>query len=255
MRKSRFLASLALAAIGAALGGASLSAQTMSGPEVMARHFRLGQPKTAVISMTMTITKNGKALNRSMQTYAAGDNAKGETENKLIKFLAPGDIKGSGFLTFKKVDGATESQLWLPAMGKVRRLSSGASDQDQAFFGSDFTNRDISGYSEGDFTYKLLSSDAAAYQVEATPKSAMSFTRLVYSIDAKSFTSSRIEYWKDAKLIKTQTMTWENIKGYFVLAESSMVSTSGSNTVIKMTDVKLDTPFAADTFTERFLRQ
>ncbi len=166
MRKSTLLAALSLAV----LLPAALSAQALTAPEVMARHFRLPKPVTSIVSMSMTITKNGKSLSRSLQTWAAGDNSRGEVERKLIKFLAPGDIKGSGFLSSRKVDGSTESQLWLPAMGKVRRLSTGASDQDQAFFGSDFTNRDISGFTEFDFAYRFLPFSAEAYLVEATPK-------------------------------------------------------------------------------------
>ena len=100
-----------------ALGGSAF-AQAVDGAEVMDRYYHAAKPKTQIMSMTMSISKGGSTLTRSMATWTQGDNAKGEVEQKVIKFSAPGDIKGSGFLTAKKVDGSKESQLWLPAMGR-----------------------------------------------------------------------------------------------------------------------------------------
>jgi len=230
-------------------------AQNLSAQEVMDRHFRVPKPRTTIMTASMVITKNGKSLSRSMTIWGTGDNAKGEVEKKVIKFLAPGDIKGSGFLTYKKVDGSTESQLWLPAMGKVRRLSSGPSDQDQAFFGSDFTNRDISGFIESDFTYELKGFADGVYTVVATPKAPMDYQRLVYQIDATDFLARKTEYYRDGQLAKSESVTFVSIQGYDMPADIVMTATSGSATELKMTDVRVDQAFADQLFSERFLKQ
>ena len=252
MSNIKSLAMLAALVLSAA---APLFSQALTGPEVMSRYFHNAKPETSIMTMSMVITKNGKTLSRKMSNWGSGDNAKGEAERKLVKFLAPGDIKGSGFLSIKKVDGSTESQLWLPAMGKVRRLSSGASDQDQAFFGSDFTNRDISGFIEAEFFYTLKGSDEAGYTVEARPKSAMGYELLVYLIDAKNFTAKKIDYHRGGKLIKSQTIEAVTVQGYNLPSTIVMASTSGSSTTISISEQKVDQDVGDQIFTERFLKQ
>lgn len=235
--------------------GAAAQAQGLTGPEIMDRYFRIAKPRTVVMNISMVISKGGKTLSRTMTAWSSGDNARGEIERRVIKFLGPGDIKGSGFLTAKKVDGSTESQLWLPALGKVRRLSSGPSDQDQAFFGSDFTNRDISGFIQADFTYELKGSTDASYTVAATPRQAMGYDLLVYTIDAKSFLNTKIEYYRNGKLAKSQVLSYVSVGAYAMPSSISMTAASGSSTEMKMTDYKVDQAFSDQIFTERFLRQ
>ncbi|MEI8093813.1 MAG: outer membrane lipoprotein-sorting protein [Spirochaetales bacterium] len=252
MLKFIFRISLAAVALACLLPAA---AQDLSGAELMAKYFHRTKPKTEITTMVMTITKNGASLTRTMMNWGTGDNAKGEVERRVVKFLAPGDIKGSGFLTSKKVDGSTESQLWLPALGKVRRLGSGASDQDSAFFGSDFTNRDISGFVEADFTYTLLSTANNTATIEAKPKKEMGYERLVYSLDLGDFAARKIEYYKAGKLAKAQVLTLEKVGAYLLPSLIVMTSTSGSKTELKVSDQKVDQDVSDATFTERFLKQ
>ncbi len=49
---------------------------------------------------------------------------KGETEKKLIRFLSPADVKGTGFLTFDYEDKDDDMWLYMPALRKVRRIVS-----------------------------------------------------------------------------------------------------------------------------------
>lgn len=254
MRNSRFFSKVSFQIIFILIAG-SLSAQTLTGQQVMDRYYSNPKPATSVLTMSMVITKNGKSLNRTMTTWEMGNNAKGENEKTLIKFFTPADIAGSGFLSVKKADGSTESRLWLPAMGKVRRLSSGPSDQDQPFFGSDFNNRDISGFIESEFTYMLTGSDKDIYTVEATPINSMSYDKLVYQISAKDFTGRKIEYYNDGNLIKTETMDLEIIQGYVMPTNIVMQSESGSTTEINISGQKLDQNLGDQIFTERFLKQ
>jgi hypothetical protein len=237
--------------------GAAARAQglTVTGQEIMERYFHCPKPRSVVMNISMVVSKNGKSLSRAMTAWSIGDNAKGEAERKVIKFLAPGDIKGSGFLTAKKVDGSTESQLWLPAMGKVRRLSSGPSDQDQAFFGSDFTNRDIGGFIEADFTYELKGSSDTLYTVAAKPRQPMGYELLVYTIDAKDFHDTRIDYYRNGQVAKSQVITYAPVGAYSLPSSISMTSASGSSTEMTLSGYKVDQALGEQVFTERFLKQ
>jgi len=253
MRK--MLSRISLFVAGAALLMTPLAAQDLSAAELMAKYFHRAKPQSEITTMVMTISKNGSTLTRTMTNWGTGDNAQGEVERRVVKFLAPGDIKGSGFLTSKKIDGSTESQLWLPALGKVRRLGSGASDQDSAFFGSDFTNRDISGFVEADFTYTLLGTADNVATIEAKPKKEMGYQKLVYSLDLRDFAVRKIDYYRAGKLAKSQVLTLEKVGAYLLPSLIVMTSTSGSKTELKVSEQKVDQDVSDATFTERFLKQ
>jgi hypothetical protein len=234
---------------------AATAQATLGGQEVMDKMY--GSPKSAgsILTMTMIISKSGKSLTRSLTTWTTGDNAKGEPERTIMKFLAPADVKGSGFLNVKKADGVTESLLWLPALGRVRRLGSSGSDQDQAFFGSDFTNRDINGFVKADFDYSVSSFDQGIYAVTATPKKNVGYEKLVYKIDASTWKYVGIEYWRAGKVAKSQAVSYAKVGAYVMPTKITMSSASGSTTELAFTDYKLDQDLGDQIFTERFLKQ
>ena len=254
MRMYLSSAKAAVALLGV-LSIARLSAQSLSGQAVMDRVYGRVKPKTSIVTMSMVISKDGRELSRTLRSWRSGDAKKGEVEKSMLKFLAPADIKGSGFLSLKKTDGSTESQLYLPALGRVRRLSSGASDQDSSFFGSDFSNRDIGGFVEGDFDYENKGLSEGFYRIEARPKRDLGYSMLVYSIDSSDFLQKKIEYYRAGKLAKTETLGYAEVEGYMEPVEIIMTSTSGSKTTLKMSAYSLDSSFPEQLFTERYLRQ
>jgi hypothetical protein len=247
---------LALVACLVALGSVTAFAQaTLSGDEVMDKVFNAPRPKGTMETLTMVVTKGGQSLTRSLTTWSSGDHTKGQTEKTLIKFTAPADVKGSGFLTLKKADGSTESLLWLPALARVRRLGSGSSDQDQAFFGSDFTNRDINGFDQSDFTYTVAGVSNGIYTVEATPRKTIGFEKLVYQIDSSIGKYVKIEYWRAGKLAKAQTDEYAKVGSYYLPTRIVMSSASKSSTELKFSDYKVDLDLGDEIFMERFLKQ
>jgi hypothetical protein len=240
----------------AALSISTLGAQaSLSGQEVMDYVYNSPKPKGSVLTMRMVIAKGKQSLTRTLTTWETGDAAKGQTEKTLMKFLAPADVKGSGFLNLKKPDGATESLLWLPALGKVRRLGSGSSDQDQAFFGSDFTNRDINGFTHADFNYGVDAFEGGIYTVTAMPKKPIGYEKLVYQVDSATWKYVKIDYWRGGKLVKSQTDAYDKVQGYVMPTKILMSSASGSSTELDFTDYKLDQDLGDQYFTERFLKQ
>jgi hypothetical protein len=252
----RSLSILAAFAAFSGMPASVLRAQAaLTGQEVMDKVYNSPKPAGSVLTMSMVITKNKKSLTRTLTTWAKGDAAKGETEKTLMKFLAPADVKGSGFLNLKKPDGATESLLWLPALAKVRRLGSGSSDQDQAFFGSDFTNRDINGFTHADFNYAVDTFEGGSYTVTATPKKPIGYEKLVYQIDSSIWKYTKIDYWKGGKLVKSQVVAYDKVQGFDMPTRILMSSASGSATELRFTDYKLDQEVGEQVFTERFLKQ
>lgn len=75
-------------------------------------------------------------------------------DRSLTRFTYPNDINGTGFLVWENPDAEDERFLYLPSLGRVRRIA-GNETQD-SFVGSDFTYEDIGGREFNDYTYGLL---------------------------------------------------------------------------------------------------
>jgi hypothetical protein len=77
----------------------------------------------------------------------------------LIRFTYPNDIRGTGFLVWEHPSSEDERFLFLPSLGRVRRIA-GAETQ-ESFVGSDFTYEDIGGRELDEYTYTLLDEQAS----------------------------------------------------------------------------------------------
>lgn len=251
-----------------------LAAALLLAPPALAQRFASGQevmdamadqpaPETTIASLTMTITAaSGHALTREMQVWTTtGDDADGEGANQLIKFTAPADVRGSGFMSVGGADGASESYIYLPALDRVRRVA-GGQEQD-AFFGSDFSYEDITGLTgdvEGDFEYTLLEvRDGPTYVVEGVPTGSAdtSYERVVYQVPEELLLPTRIEFYRDGALFKVMTISQTVEQDGFRLPTEIRMETvaAGSFTTLVQTGFQLDTEIPDDVFTERFLRR
>jgi hypothetical protein len=76
----------------------------------------------------------------------------------LIRFTYPNDIRGTGFLVLEHPDADDERFLYLPSLGRVRRIA-GAETQ-ESFVGTDFTYEDIGGRELDEYTYAIVDENA-----------------------------------------------------------------------------------------------
>ncbi len=237
-----------------ALGALTLAQNQMykTGLEVMQATLDRPTPKSSIGTINLEISKNGQTLSRTMKSWASNDRS-------LVKFLAPADIKGSGILSIKK-NGLTETLLYLPALGRTRRLATGGSDSsdcDGAFFGSDFSYCDLGRSDTKDFNYSLTSSDNGKYIIEAKAKKNSNYDKIIYEIEAKTLNTLKTDYYKGDKVFKTlRALEFGVIKGYNLIKTLSMETVSqGSKSTFKQTAMEMDVEIADSVFTERFLKQ
>lgn len=214
------------------------------------------EPKTMEATLTMVIgSASGQSLSRTLKMWSADDT------HRVIKFTAPADIAGSGFLSIENADGSEESMIYLPALGRVRRIAGG--QQGDSFFGSDFSYEDITGIEPDDYTHRLLEvKDGPVYVVEATPidGSGSSYGKLVLEVPEATLLPQRVEYYQGDAVVKVLTVSDVQEHGdYLVAGERRMESMSGGKTttftVITQTEVTFDADIPAEVFTERFLRR
>ena len=114
----------------------------------------------------------------------------------LIRFTYPNDIRGTGFLVWEHPDAEDERFLYLPSLGRVRRIA--GSEAQESFVGSDFSYEDIGGREFDDYTYALVDENASwvspdgrsqpAYRLESRRKNgSVEFPRVVSLVLKNSF--------------------------------------------------------------------
>lgn len=235
-------------------GGLASAQQYQDAAALMAAVDARPEPTSTQATLTMTITTaSGQSLSRELQMWGVDD------DRRLIKFTAPADIAGSGFLTVERADGSEERLVYLPALGRVRRIAGGQGGD--SFFGSDFSYEDITGIDPEDYDHTLLEvRDGPVYIVEAIPtvESGSSYDSLVLEVPEATLVPARVEYYRDGALAKVLTVSEvTEIGGYLVAGQRRMESVSGGavtgHTVIVQTGVTLDEELPDELFTERYL--
>jgi hypothetical protein len=112
------------------------------------------------------VDRHGRSRERAMTlTTLRGRGAPGapasapDGDRLLIRFSFPNDIRGTGFLVWEHPDSEDERFLYLPSLGRVRRIA-GAETQ-ESFVGTDFTYEDIGGRELDEYTYAFAGADGA----------------------------------------------------------------------------------------------
>lgn len=111
------------------------------------------------LTMTMRLEdRQGRRRERAL-TIATLKGAGAAGDRVLVRFQAPADIKGTGFLVWEHPGADDERFLYLPSLGRVRRIA-GAEAQ-ESFVGSDLSYEDIGGRQVDDYTYAMVDTNAA----------------------------------------------------------------------------------------------
>jgi hypothetical protein len=123
----------------------------------------------AVSTMTIIDSKGRERVRKIAQVTKLYQN--GDTEKKLIRFLSPADVKGTGLLTYDYNDKDDDIWLYMPALRKTRRIIS--SGKAKSFMGSEFSYADITPPTLDDFNYKKSGEEEVAgticWKIEMIP--------------------------------------------------------------------------------------
>ncbi len=166
---------------------------------------------------------DAKAEMKMVLTNAAGDTSERELkfsmlevteENEgdwsLMVFDKPRDIEGTALLTHAHVSEPDDQWLYLPAVKRVKRISS--ANKSGPFVGSEFAFEDLAAQEVGKFTYQWLRDEPcgerSCHVVERMPAyEGSGYTRQIVWIDTTDYLLRKADYYdrKDA-LLKTLTV-------------------------------------------------
>jgi hypothetical protein len=133
----------------------------------------------------------------------------GDGDKSLTIFDEPRDVQGTALLSFTHKSGDDDQWLYLPALKRVKRISS--SNKSGPFMGSEFAYEDITSQEVEKYTYKYLRDDKLdgmdVFVVERYPVDKESgYTRQVAYIDKEHYKERKIEYF-DRKNSALKTLT------------------------------------------------
>ncbi len=159
---------------------------------------------TAHLEMVLQ-SKGGKESRRRIRLRTLEVPSDGD--KTLLVFDEPKDVQGTALLTFSHIDGDDDQWLYLPALERVKRISS--SNRSGPFMGSEFAYEDLSSQEVEEYTYRYLRDeelgDVATFVIERFPRDAKSgYTKQVVWIDQEAYRALKIDYYdRKETLLKT----------------------------------------------------
>jgi hypothetical protein len=188
-------------------------------------------------------------------------------DRSLTRFTYPRDIEGTGFLVWEHPAADDERFLYLPSLGRVRRIA-GNETQD-SFVGSDFTYEDIGGREFADYTYTLLDEQAAwtapdgsthaAYRLESRRRDAGArFPRVVSLVRKDIFIVVHADIYnrRDEPQKVFDVRRLGQIEGIWTVTEMVMADTlQKTRTELVVEQAGYNVGLTADDFTRRELER
>jgi predicted RND superfamily exporter protein len=128
--------------------------------QLMQRNFAATKVKDSIASATFTlIGKDGQTRVRKTTGHTRLQDGSDDTM-RLVRFQSPPDIQGTAILLIEHARADDDMWLYLPALGKVRRLS--AANKKDAFVGTDFSFADVMGYKPEQWTHRITGEETVA---------------------------------------------------------------------------------------------
>ncbi len=187
---------------------------------------------------------------------------KDDGDKSLIVFNSPRDVKGTATLTFSHKTTSDDQWLYLPALKRVKRISS--DNKSGPFMGSEFAYEDLSSQEVEKYTYKYLGEETlnghTTYKIERDPVDPKSgYTRQIVWYNTDNYRQEKAEFYdrKDALL---KTLTYDKYKlyldKYWRAGEMLMVNhQSGKKTLLLFEDYQFQSGLNDSDFTQNSLKR
>jgi outer membrane lipoprotein-sorting protein len=233
--------------------------QEPTGASIMQKVTNTQTGTSSAIDIRMLlIDSKGEEKERRIQTLSLTDN---ELTKTITVFLTPASVRNTRFLTIEKASGGDDQWIYLPALGKVKRIA--ATETGGSFMGSDFTYADMAStsYEAAEATHTIVRQETYAtrpsHVVESIPLKSSDYGKTITWVDSERYVALRVEFYgSDAStLLKILTSeSVENMEGRWLARKMTMQTLStGHRTAIEILQAKFNMPLNPSYFTVSFL--
>lgn len=249
---------LSIAAIVFTLGIAR--AEAPSGLTIMQEAFNRDDGQDAYFKSEMALAdKNFNERTRVFELYVKDF---GPQLKSFIKFLEPADISGTSFLSWENEAGDDTQYLYLPALGRSRRIVS--TQKNLKFVNSDFTYEDMQRRRPERDEHKFLREEQiekwACYVVESAPRDPKDsqYSKRIIWVDKQSKVIVGVDFYdkKGVPVKNLRVQTLQEVQGVWTAMETEVFDRlSGHKTYIVVKEAKYNQGLSDDIFTQRNLEQ
>ncbi|MHB9291946.1 hypothetical protein Holit_01034 [Hollandina sp. SP2] len=226
---------------------------------VQASRDRINAATVSTRSRMVITAKNGSTTERIIDQYSK-DDTQGRSRIVIV-FQSPAGVAGTRFLTMENTGGKNDQWIFLPSLGKVRRIA--ASEGSGSFMGTDMSYDDLNAANRhvDDDNHALLREEqydgAGCYIVQSTPKgSSYQYGKMVLWIDKATWVNYKIEmYDRRGTLVKTmESSGFRDVQGFLIPVQIKVTTlTAQTSTTIHTDIIKYNDPIPEGVFTTRFL--
>ncbi len=205
--------------------------------------------------------RHGQTSTRELTVRALETNDPGLGDRSLIVFSSPRDVDGTAFLSHTKIVEPDDQWLYLPALKRVKRISS--SNKSGPFLGSEFSFEDLTSQEVDKYNYKWLRDEPLGgmpcFVVERYPLYENSgYTRHIVWTDQAEYRPMKVEFY-DRKSALLKTLVFEDYHQYEQKYWRALTMTmtnhqSGKSTILRFEDYTLSLDIDESTFTPGRLR-
>ncbi|HSA31943.1 MAG TPA: outer membrane lipoprotein-sorting protein [Candidatus Omnitrophota bacterium] len=238
---------------------ADVSAQTLSGPELAQMIYDRpdGMDRSMNVDMVL-VDKKGNERPRTLVLFARDE---GPLAKTYLEFLTPEDIKATKFLSMEQAQGDDIQYLYLPALGRARRIVS--SQKNLRFVNTDYTYEDMQRRKPSEDEHQILREEIyngrPCYVLESVPVSANSqYGRRVSWVDKFSLVALHTDFYdKKGRLVKVfEVLSMKVVDGFWTVIKSRMEDLEEAHqTLMTVTEVRYDQGIEGAKFELRALEQ
>ncbi len=204
--------------------------------------------------------RSGKTSTRKIESRQL--EVEGDGDKSLSLFKEPRDVSGTAMLTFTHGLDPDDQWLYLPALKRVKRISS--KNQSGPFMGSEFAFEDLGSQEVEKYAYKYLRDESCGdslecYVSERYPQYENSgYSRQITWIDKAEYRPIRIEFYdRKNSLLKTlEFRAYNEHKGYWRADQFRMENhQTGKKTILNWQDYDFGVNLNARDFNKNALKR
>ena len=192
----------------------------------------------------------------------------GMSNRRVIRFLAPSDVRNTTTLLVENAGKADEIWIYLPALKKARRLSS--NNKRNSFVGTDLSYGDLVGHKSTDWQHTIVRqeqlSGIATVVIESVPKNSeiandSGYSKRVSWVAKANFFSLKVDYFDASgnhlKTLENSELKQVDAKQNKIQAMQIQVKNhqTGHSTFVRMDRFEANLPLKEDFFTVSYLEK
>ncbi|MEM1191604.1 MAG: outer membrane lipoprotein-sorting protein [Pseudomonadota bacterium] len=191
--------------------------EELQSPDPAVRGFAIAQradvsdtgfgASTVVLTMTLGDSR-GRETTRDLQIDTLEKKGEGNGDWSVTRFSSPPDVEGTALLSQARILESDRQWLYLPALRRVKRISS--ANKSGPFVGSEFAFEDLTASELGKYAYTYLGTEtledgSVVDKLRCDPRYERSgYTKLYCYFDTQTFQARRLEFFdRGDRLFKT----------------------------------------------------